>query len=182
MSLQKWLVINYTLPSEPSRLRVKAWRNLKKLGAVNIQQSMWILPFSEESYAALSLISQELEKNAGEVILMQSVFMEEKYEQTVILHFNKAREIEYEEILDKCEDYFAEIEKEINKCNFTFAEAEENEEELQKLLSWFEKVKLRDIFVSSLREVTKIKLEECKNAFEDFSNKVFENENLKGDL
>jgi hypothetical protein len=174
--LEKWLVINYTLPSEPSKFRVGAWRSLKKLGAVNIQKSMWILPFSDENYIAMSSISQDIEKNEGEVLLMQSVFMEEKYEEIVIRDFNRAREIEYEEILDKCEDYFAEIEREINRRNFTFAEAEENEEELQKLLSWFEKIKLRDIFGSHLKENTEKKLEECKKVFEDFSNKVYENE------
>ncbi len=175
----KWLVINYTLPSEPSRLRVGAWRSLKKLGAVNIQQSMWIFPFSDENYSTLSTVAQDIENNGGEVLLMQSVFLEEKYEQIVISHFNKAREIEYEEILDKCEDYFKEIEKEINRSNYTFAEAEENEEELEKLLSWFEKVKIRDIFQSPLKEVTEKKLEECRKVFEDFNNRTYEKEATK---
>lgn len=107
---------------------------------------------------------------------MQTIAMEEKYEKVVISRFNKAREIEYEEILDKCEDYFAEINKEIERSNFTFAEAEENEEELEKLLSWFKKVKLRDLFESPLRETTEKKLEECRKCFEDFNSKTFENE------
>lgn len=174
--LLNWLVINYNLPSEPSKLRVGAWRSLKKLGAVNIQQSMWLLPYSDENFSSLSSLAQDLESNGGSVLLMQSSFTEEKYEQTVISYFNKAREIEYEEILDKCEDYFAEIEKEINRKNFTFAEAEENEEELDKLKSWFEKVKLRDIFNSPLREVTQKKLVECTDVFNDFNGRVYEYE------
>ena len=45
MERNEWIAINYTLPREPSRIRVSVWRKLKKIGAVSIQQSMWILPF-----------------------------------------------------------------------------------------------------------------------------------------
>lgn len=172
----KWLVINYTLPSEPSKLRVGAWRSLKKLGAVNIQQSMWLLPYNEENYDSLSSIAKDMESNEGTVLIMESSFTEEKYEQAVISSFNKARAIEYKEILGKCEGYLREIEKEICRENFKFAEVEENEVELEKLKSWFEKVKVRDIFHSPLREVTEKKLEVCENVFADFSRRIFENE------
>ncbi|KLU66399.1 hypothetical protein DEAC_c17980 [Desulfosporosinus acididurans] len=172
----KWLIMSYNLPSEPSRLRVGTWRSLKKLGAVNIHQSLWLLPFNDENYSALSTVASNISENHGEVLLMQTIAMEESYEKAMISRFNKAREIEYEEIIDKCNDYFAEINKELERKNFTFAEAEENEEELEKLLSWFEKVKLRDVFFSPLREATEKKLEECRKCFEDFSSKTFENE------
>ena len=176
MYLKKWIVINYNLPSEPSRIRVATWRKLKKLGAVNIQQSMWMLPSSKENYAVLAAISEELEQNNGNALIMESIFLEKKYEQRVISYFNKARETEYYEIIDKCNDYFAEIEKEIARENFTFAEAEENEQELEKLLAWFEKIKVRDIFGAPLREETEGILEDCTLAFEDFCLKVYENE------
>jgi CRISPR/Cas system-associated endoribonuclease Cas2 len=172
----KWLTINYNLPSEPSRLRVSAWRNLKKLGAVNIQKSIWVLPYSDENYKALSEISEQLEHNNGDVLLMETSFPEEKYENRVIGYYNDARKIEYEEIIDKCEDFFIEIERETNRENFTFAEAEENEEELAKLMSWFHKIKARDIFQVPLRETTDSNLAKCKEVFEEFSNRVYENE------
>jgi hypothetical protein len=174
--MQKWLVISYNLPTEPSRLRVAAWRGLRKQGAVNIQKSMWVLPFSEENYSALSLLSQDLEANNGETIIMESVFLEEKYEQRVIAIYNKARSLEYEEIIDKCNDFFIEIEDETNKGNLTFAEAEENEEELNKLLSWFSKINARDIFDAPLKVETEEALEKCKQIFEEFNNKVFAKE------
>jgi CRISPR/Cas system-associated endoribonuclease Cas2 len=174
--LLKWLIITYNLPSEPSRLRVATWRSLKKLGAVNIHQSLWLLPLNDENYTALSLVASNITDNSGEVLLIQTIAMEEKYEKAVVARFNKARKIEYEEILDKCEDFFAEINKEIERKNFTFAEAEENEEELEKLLSWFKKVQLRDLFESPLQEITAKKLEECRKCFEDFNSKTFENE------
>ena len=35
----EWLMLNFTLPKEPSRVRVSTWRKLKKSGSVNIGQS-----------------------------------------------------------------------------------------------------------------------------------------------
>ncbi|MCL5057426.1 MAG: chromate resistance protein ChrB [Actinobacteria bacterium] len=177
MEKRKWLVINYNLPTEPSRLRVAAWRRLKKLGAVNIQQSMWVLPHNDHNYSALHTISQEIESNNGEALLMQCVFFDQKHEQKVISYFNNVRDEEYKELIDKCEDYFKELEKEIAIEKFTFAELEEEEEELNKLLSWYAKIETRDMFYSSQRDCAKEKLDQAKKAFANYSDMVFKYNN-----
>ncbi|MCL4355569.1 MAG: hypothetical protein JRN21_10525 [Nitrososphaerota archaeon] len=40
----KWIIVAYDLPNEPSKLRVRAWRNFKKLGAVYPPVSLCLLP------------------------------------------------------------------------------------------------------------------------------------------
>ncbi|MCR4436883.1 MAG: chromate resistance protein ChrB [Clostridiales bacterium] len=174
MEQKKWLVINYNLPTEPSRIRVATWRNLKKLGAVNTQQSMWILPYSDDNCSALASVSQDIRKNSGEAFLMQSVFLDEKDEERAISYFNRARDEEYKELIEKCGDFFAEIEKETARKNFSFAEVEENEEELDKLLLWYRKIESRDLFKASLGKAAKESLDKCKKLLEDFSNTVYE--------
>jgi hypothetical protein len=47
--------------------------------------------------------------------------------------YNEARDDEYEEILDKCADFHAGVEKEVAAEHFTYGELEENEEDLAKL-------------------------------------------------
>lgn len=173
----RWLVINYNLPTEPSRLRVAVWRNLRKLGAINIQQSMWILPNNNDNYSALQTISKEIEADNGEAILMQCAFLNEKHEQKVISHFNNLRDEEYKEFIDKCEDYFKELEKEIAIEKYTFAELEKEEEELNKLIAWFAKINARDIFNSSESSNAKEKLEQVQKAFESYSDEVYKNNN-----
>lgn len=173
MEKRKWLVINYNVPTEPSRLRVATWRRLKKLGAVNIQQSMWVLPHNKDNYTALQTISQEIESNNGEALLMNCVFFDQKHEQKVVSCFNIVRDEEYKEFIGKCEDYFKELEKEIAIEKFTFAELEEEEEELDKLLSWYAKIEARDIFHSSQRDSAKKKLDQAKKAFENYSVMVY---------
>lgn len=176
MGKRKWLVISYNLPSEPSRLRVATWRSLKKLGAVNIQQSMWVLAYNENNYSALQKISQVIEKN-GEVLLMESVFLSSEHEEKVISCFDIARDEEYKEFIEKCEDFFKELEKEIAIEKFTFAEVEEEEEELAKLLSWFAKIEARDIFQPSQRDKAREKLDSVKEAFENYSDMVYKHNN-----
>ncbi len=39
-----WLLLAYTLPPEPSRMRVSIWRRLRKLGAVYMEEGFWVLP------------------------------------------------------------------------------------------------------------------------------------------
>ncbi|HVI41191.1 MAG TPA: Chromate resistance protein ChrB [Anaerovoracaceae bacterium] len=170
----KWLVISYNLPTEPSRHRVAIWRGLKKIGAVNIQQSMWILPDKDENYSSLQKLSQDIESNDGESLLMESVFFEESHEERVILLFNSMRDEEYLEFVRECDKYLKEIEKEIAKEKFTFSELEEEEAEFEKLLSWYKKIEARDIFHSSCKEEAVETMDKIKDAYENYSEMVYQ--------
>lgn len=173
MDGSQWLAINYTLPSKPSRSRVYIWRKLKKAGAVNIQQSMWLLPFNDENYHTLKEIKQDVIQNGGEAFIMQSV-IERDSTQVVIERFNSARNEEYMEVMEQCEEFFKEISKETAAKNFSFAEIEENEEELDKLKGWYEKILSRDFFEASLKEEANKMLSKCNELFEEFCMKVYE--------
>lgn len=177
MEKRKWLVINYNLPTEPSRYRVATWRALKKIGALNIQQSMWVLGYNEENYSVLQKISRDIEANNGEALLMESIFSDKKHEERVISFFNDIRNEEYKEFIDECEKYLKEIEKEISVEKFTFAELDEEEEELQKLISWYGKIETRDIFHALERNTAKECLEQIQKAFEEYSELVYKHNN-----
>jgi DNA-binding transcriptional regulator PaaX len=173
MEQNEWIVINYTLPREPSRIRVSMWRKLKKIGAVNIQQSMWILPQTDENYELLNQIKDDVSQNNGEAFVMKSS-VDEDSKKIIIERFNTARNEEYKELLEQCDDFFQEIDKEIARKNFTFAEIEENEEELNKLKKWYEKIIARDFFEASLREKSKVMLSKCADVLEEFCDKVYD--------
>ena len=55
--------------------------------------------------------------------------------------FQAARNDEYEEIVDRCEDFLQQVKKEYTDNHFTYAELEENEVDLVKLRNWFAKVR-----------------------------------------
>lgn len=173
MEKSNWLVINYNLPTEPSRYRVATWRALKKIGALNIQQSMWVLAYNEENYNALNKISEDIEANNGEAFLMECAFFNKRHEDKLISLFNEIRGEEYREFIDECEKYLREIKKEITIEKFTFAELDEEEEELQKLSSWFDKIKARDIFNSIEGNMAENMLDRIKKSFEEYSELVY---------
>lgn len=59
----------YSLPAGPSKARVFAWRQLKRLGAINLQ-SVWVLPHSPERVQSLGGLTEEIEKNKGTALLI----------------------------------------------------------------------------------------------------------------
>lgn len=171
---REWIILNYTLPKEPSRIRVSIWRRLKKQGTISIGQSMWILPYEEEHVNFFMELSKEIDQNQGVSFLIRSSFLNEKQSDGIIEEFNLARDNEYTEVLEKCADFFREIEKEIKRENFTFAEIEENEYEYNKLIDWYRNIKRRDFFGASLRSRAEQELDRCGLDLEEFSRKIYE--------
>ncbi|MGB4588935.1 MAG: Chromate resistance protein ChrB [Clostridiaceae bacterium] len=173
MIVKEWLMLNFTIPKEPSRVRVSVWRKLKKNGSVSIGQSMWLLPTSEVHLNLFNEISDEIKNNDGVAYIINADFITGIGTEDVINVFNKARDEEYKEFLEKCEDFFREIEKETTKENFTYVELEENEDEYNKLVDWLKKITLRDFFEAPLKKQAEKVLEKCKNTLDEFSDTIY---------
>ena len=173
MEEHRWIAISYALPREPSRPRVAIWRKLKKIGAVNMQQSLWVLPASDESRAFLDEIKEDVVRGGGEAFVL-SFSADADGDARIRRKISAEREAEYGELFEQCEDFFTEIDKETTRGNFTFAEIEENEEELAKLETWYRKIAARDIASSSLRDKAEALLAECKRQLDGFCNRVYE--------
>ncbi|HEY2645060.1 MAG TPA: Chromate resistance protein ChrB, partial [Galbitalea sp.] len=146
-----WLVLVYRIPTEPTRLRATAWRRLKALGAVYLQNSVAALPMSASAERSLRKLQHDIVQMPGTATLMKSSVL--VGEATVLAIFQAARNDEYDEILDRCQGFLAEIEKEYEKSHFSYAELEENEVDYTKLVNWFEKVRTRDVFGAQGREL-----------------------------
>lgn len=171
MEQQAWLMLSFTLPKEPSRARVSVWRKLKKTGAVNLGQSVWILPQSDRHLAVLTEIYQEIVSNHGDSYILEASIVHTA--QNIITVFHKASDEEYKEFLGKCKDFFREIEKESAIENFSFAEIEENETEYRKLDGWLTKILARDFFGAPLQTSSVEALADCRRLLTEYSEKVY---------
>jgi hypothetical protein len=169
-----WLVLVYRIPSEPTRLRAAAWRRLKALGAVYLQNSVAALPMSTAAERSLRKLQHEIVGMSGTATLMKSTVL--VGEATVLATFQDARTDEYDEILDRCRGFLTEIEHEYEKSHFTYAELEENEVDYTKLVNWFEKVSARDVFAAPGRELAVAELKKCEQALEDYAARVYAEE------
>jgi vacuolar-type H+-ATPase subunit I/STV1 len=142
--MDEWLLLVYKTPPEPSSKRVFIWRRIKGLGAVYIQNGVCILPKSDKHQRQFKIIQNEIVSIGGEALLLDTKGLDKKEEETIILRFNNERNDQYQEFIDKCNDYFEEIRKETENKHFTYAELEENDEDLRKQKNWLEKIKKLD--------------------------------------
>jgi len=96
--------------------------------------------------------------------------------QEVHAAFQAARDDEYEEIVDRCEDFLAQVKKEHVAGHYTFAELEENEVDLDKLQKWFDRVRQRDVFGASGRTAVEKALARCAESLEEYAARVYAEE------
>lgn len=170
----EWLVLVYKVPSEPTRLRATVWRRLKGLGAIYLQNSAAALPASAAAERALRKLRHEILQMSGTAILMRSTML--AGDADVMAAFQSARDDEYEEIVDKCQDFLAGIDKEFTAGHFSFAELEENEVDHVKLVNWLAQVQARDVFGSPGRAVAEESLARCARALEGYADRVYAEE------
>jgi DNA-binding transcriptional regulator PaaX len=169
-----WLVLIYRVPSEPSRLRAAVWRRLKRLGAIYLQNSAAALPASVAAERALRRLRSEILDMSGTAALLSASVL--AGEQEVRAAFQAARDDEYEEIVDKCEDFMAEVKKEYTASHFTYAELEENEVDLVKLKTWLDRVRQRDAFGAAGRQAAEKWVADCEQALESYAERVYAEE------
>ncbi len=171
---QGWLLLIYRVPTEPSRLRSAVWRRLKSLGAIYLQNSAAALPASVGAERALRKLRSEILAMRGTAVLLSCTVLAGV--QDVLSAFQAARDDEYEEIVDRCADFVAQVEKEHVARHYSFAELEENEVDLDKLQKWFARVRQRDAFGARGRLAAEKALATCKDALEGYAAKVFAEE------
>jgi hypothetical protein len=173
-SQQRWLVLVYRVPTEPSRLRATVWRRIKSLGAIYLQNSAAALPASVAAERALRKLRSEILDMSGTAVLMACDVL--AGEDDILTAFQAARNDEYEEIIDKCADFIAGLDKEYAESHFSYAELEENEVDLVKLRTWLARVRERDVFGATGLDVALSSLAECAEKLEAFAARVYAEE------
>lgn len=171
----------YRMPTKPTAGRVAVWRQLKKIGAIYLQQSVCVFPANSEVRRDLEPILRRITDESGEFHLLPLRKLDRAEELKLIQQFQEQTSNHYQEIIENCEINFTkEIEFEIFRKNLTYEEAEEIRAEYEKIVAWFDRVKRRDWFgapnMSSAREW----LERCERMLDDFEAQVFATQEAAG--
>src|ERR1700757_3257189 len=169
-----WLLLIYRVPPEPTRLRSTVWRRIKSLGAIYLQNSVAALPAGPAAERSLRKLRREILDMSGTAVLLSCAVLAGETE--VRNAFQTARDDEYEEIVDKCEDFLRQVQKEYDENHFTYAELEENEVDLVKLRNWFAKVVERDAFGADGKAATEQALDACEQSLEAYAARVYAEE------
>ncbi len=164
-----WLVMFYDVPSEPSKLKVRLWRDFKRIGALYPQMSVCIIPDNTENRESLERMEKMIIKN-GRLMKIQGRAITE-YDQKHILHiFRLERDKQYDEILEECQEYIDEINLNIKNKKTVQEEVEEMDEVLDGLRRWLDRVKSIDWVEKPTAAVRVEKLlEECQNLLNKFT-------------
>ena len=169
-----WLLLIYRVPAEPTRLRSTVWRRIKSLGAIYLQNAVAALPASPANERAFRKLRREITDMSGTAVLLSSTAL--AGDAQVRATYQAARNDEYEEIVDRCQDFLQQVQKEYTANHFTYAELEENEVDLVKLRNWLAKISGRDVFGAAGRAAAVKGLAECEQSLEAYAARVFAEE------
>lgn len=93
-----WMLLVYKVPNEPSAARVYVWRKLKKLAAVLIHDSVWVLPATPQTREHFQWLATEIDEMKGEATVWESRLVMGDEDQ-LVEQFNDAIDQTYREIL-----------------------------------------------------------------------------------
>ena len=171
----RFTLLVYRMPAKPTAGRVAVWRQLKKIGAIYLQQSVCVFPAKPDVRRDLTPILLRISDAAGEFHLLPLRKLDSAEEQKLIQQFQDQTSNHYAEIIENCEINFTkEIEFETYRKNFTYEEAEEIRSEFEKITAWFDRVRRRDWFGAPNMPEAKEWLQRCETMLEQFEARVFE--------
>jgi hypothetical protein len=72
----RWLLLVTQLPPKPDYLRVKVRRRLRRLGAVPVKHTVYLLPNTDEALEDFQWLRQEIESEGGSAVIAEATFIE----------------------------------------------------------------------------------------------------------
>ncbi len=139
MEPTSWLLLLFSLPTNRNTQRVAVWRRLKKMGAVQIKTSTYLLPDEPTQYEQFQWLAQQIRDYGGDSTLVRAREIEGLTREKVIAMFNDARAKDYAELRKSLQHFIARRKK---------MDAEESAAELERLTRQFREIREVDFFDS----------------------------------
>ena len=164
----EWILLIYSLPSQPSRKRAYVWRELKRLGAVYLRDGVVVLPRRadlEERMRSMVARVVEYEGTADLVLSPQFVTGTPK---NLVDRFQEERSSEYAELHRAGLRFLRDVLYEVDQEDFDFPDVDNLESELMRLYRWRDQIAERDYFQAPGADRVDETLNKCRRAFENF--------------
>lgn len=163
-----WLLLIYTVPAEPSRLRAAVWRDLKRAGAVYLRDGVAVLPERSEPRTALEAIAAKVEAFGGRATLARQARIGPDAARALEDEMRAARTAEFREVAADAGRLLEHVRRERAHRDFSFAELEELEADLEKLRRWAQQIRARDYFGAAAGAEVDALLQRCEAALASF--------------
>ena len=135
-----WLLLLFSLPTNRNTERVAVWRRLKKMGAVQIKTSTYLLPDEPAQYEQFQWLAKQIRDSDGDSTLVRAQEIEGLTREKVIAMFNDARTKDYAALRKSLQGFIARRKK---------LDAEEAAAELERLTRQFREIRDVDFFDSA---------------------------------
>jgi Protein ChrB, N-terminal len=99
MTMHTWAMLTYRIAREPTAGRVSIWRKLKKLGAIRMHDSVWVLPATDAGKEQLQWLAVEIREMGGEAALWLSEALLSGSDDDLVRQFTEQTEDVYRSIL-----------------------------------------------------------------------------------
>jgi hypothetical protein len=134
-----WLLLLFSLPTNRNTERVAVWRRLKKMGAVQIKTSTYLLPDEPAQHEQFQWLAQQIRDYGGDSTLVRAQEIEGLTKEKVIAMFNDARAKDYGQLRKALQSFITRRKK---------MDADEAVSELERLTRQFREVRAVDFFDS----------------------------------
>lgn len=88
----KWLILTATLPTSPSGLRVRVWRNLKTIGCAPLREGVYVLPAGASTAKEFWAIEQVIRDGGAEAHMLEVTARDAAQEATFTALFDRAEQ------------------------------------------------------------------------------------------
>lgn len=157
----KWILFIYKIPPKPTKYRAYIWREIKKYGAIYLQDGVFILPDLDDVHLFVGALSEKVHEFGGqEFNFLSSLFSGEK-EKELIAQFNQARNDEYMDLQPRIERFFDHFSEE-EAWEFSEQQLKKIKNDFKKLLRDFQAVEARDYFETEYGKKLRLHLNECR--------------------
>ncbi len=163
-----WLQLTYKVPSEPSQKRVWVWRRLQNLGAFALQNSIYLLPFSEEVEKQFRQLAHEIREMGGEASIFSVTALDAADEQRILQTLIEARTNEYNTVVKVCSRFLGKAMTVVESQSWNDQLHAEFAEVLEKVHVLFRTAKRHDMLGSltaSRRAAAAESLAVCEQVF-----------------
>ena len=169
-----WIILIYRLPSNDSRARVAVWRELRRSGALHVQQSVVAVPDADGFADDVQRLRDVIAGVGGQVTALRTEPLASGDDGRLLEAWNDARDAEYRELAGECAKFVAEIDHEFEIEKFTLAELDEEAAELDKLQRWHERIRRFDLHRAPGGPAAASAITDAEAALARFSAAVFE--------